>query len=511
MEHRLRATPVRPALRAVADEIDRALTFMHAIGADPDEFHRVDLHSGHEALLLEYEHALTRIDSRTQLPYDVSAHFLWIGERTRQLDGAHVELLAGSATRSASSSARPRRPTTRWSRRGSTPTTSPGRLTFITRFGAGKIRDGLPALVEKVTAAGVRRVGLRPDARQHVRGSTGYKTRRFDDVIEEVQGFFEVHRASAPGPAASTSSSPATTSPSASAAARCSTRPTWPTLRVGLRPAPQPVAVPRAGVPRRGDAAQGLRAARRGLTEPRRAARRMCRATARVGAPSSDARRRAVASLARRAILLRRIARRACLRPPVRHRVIDLRSDTLTRPTEAMREAMAGAEVGDDVYGEDPTVRPSRSGSPRCSATRPRCSRPPGRWPTCWRSRARRAGRGGAVRILGAHRPGRARRARRDQRDHHAHLDRRARPGRPGGDRVVVRPRHGAVLRPDRRGVGREHPQLRRRRGAAARRPPDLRAWADADRHGVHLDGARLWTRTSPPGRRWPTTAGSPT
>ena len=78
----------------MAAEIDRALTFMKAIGADPDEFHRVDFHSSHEALILEYEHALTRIDSRTQLPYDVSSHFVWIGERTRQLDGAHVELLS---------------------------------------------------------------------------------------------------------------------------------------------------------------------------------------------------------------------------------------------------------------------------------------------------------------------------------------------------------------------------------------------------------------------------------
>ena len=66
---------------------------MQAIGADPDEFHRVDFHTCHEALLLEYEHAMTRIDSRTETPYDVSGHFVWIGERTRQLDGAHVELL----------------------------------------------------------------------------------------------------------------------------------------------------------------------------------------------------------------------------------------------------------------------------------------------------------------------------------------------------------------------------------------------------------------------------------
>ena len=64
---------------------------MNTAGADPEEFHRVELYSSHEALLLDYEHALTRIDSRTGLPYDVSGHFLWIGERTRQLDGAHVD------------------------------------------------------------------------------------------------------------------------------------------------------------------------------------------------------------------------------------------------------------------------------------------------------------------------------------------------------------------------------------------------------------------------------------
>ena len=78
----------------MANEIDRALTFMKAIGADPHEFHRVQMHSSHEALVLEYEHAMTRIDSRTEQPYDVSGHFVWIGERTRQLDGAHVELLS---------------------------------------------------------------------------------------------------------------------------------------------------------------------------------------------------------------------------------------------------------------------------------------------------------------------------------------------------------------------------------------------------------------------------------
>ena len=76
---------------ALAAEIDKALSFMAAIGVDAEELKRVDFHSSHEALLLEYEHAMTRIDSRTETPYNVSGHFVWIGERTRQLDGAHVE------------------------------------------------------------------------------------------------------------------------------------------------------------------------------------------------------------------------------------------------------------------------------------------------------------------------------------------------------------------------------------------------------------------------------------
>src|SRR6185503_18766866 len=87
-------SPVGKRYEKVADEIDRAMRFMSAIGADPDEFHRVDFHTCHEALLLEYEHALTRIDSLTGTPYDVSGHFVWIGERTNALDGAHAELLA---------------------------------------------------------------------------------------------------------------------------------------------------------------------------------------------------------------------------------------------------------------------------------------------------------------------------------------------------------------------------------------------------------------------------------
>jgi len=193
----VRSSPVGRRYEKLAGEIDRALTFMKAIGADPDEFHRVDFHSSHEALVLEYEHALTRIDSRTQLPYDVSAHFLWIGERTRQLDGAHVELLSriqnpigvklGPSTSADDALALAAK---------LNPHNEPGRLTFITRMGAKKIRDVLPELVEKVTAAGVSVAWVSdPMHGNTFEASSGYKTRAFEDVIEEVQGFFDVHRA----------------------------------------------------------------------------------------------------------------------------------------------------------------------------------------------------------------------------------------------------------------------------------------------------------------------------
>jgi 3-deoxy-7-phosphoheptulonate synthase len=192
----VRESPIGQRYELVAAEIERALTFMQAIGADPDEFHRVDFHTCHEGLLLDYEHAMTRIDSRTQTPYDVSAHFVWIGERTRQLDGAHVELFRhirnpigvklGPSTSPDDAIALAER---------LNPDNEPGRLTFITRFGAGKIRDGLPVVVEKVTASGVEVAWVcDPMHGNTFEASSGYKTRRFDDVIDEVQGFFDVHR-----------------------------------------------------------------------------------------------------------------------------------------------------------------------------------------------------------------------------------------------------------------------------------------------------------------------------
>ncbi|MFP5346810.1 MAG: class II 3-deoxy-7-phosphoheptulonate synthase [Actinomycetes bacterium] len=181
---------------ALAAEIDRAMSFMAACGADFDALRTVEFFSSHEALLLDYERALTRIDSRTGLPYDVSAHFLWIGERTRQLDGAHVDLLSrvrnpigvklGPTTAPDDALALIER---------LDPTREPGRLTFITRMGSERIREALPGLVEKVTASGAQVLWVCDPMHGNTFSSpSGYKTRRFDDVIDEVRGFFEVHR-----------------------------------------------------------------------------------------------------------------------------------------------------------------------------------------------------------------------------------------------------------------------------------------------------------------------------
>ncbi|MEZ5092332.1 class II 3-deoxy-7-phosphoheptulonate synthase [Nocardioides sp.] len=192
----VRGSVVGQRYEVLAAEIDKAMSFMEAIGVDPDELRRVDFYSSHEALLMEYEHAMTRIDSRTELPYNVSGHFVWIGERTRQLDGAHVEYfrhLRNPIGCKLGPSATPDDALALATRLN--PDNEPGRLTFITRFGADKIRDGLPPLVEKVTAEGLNVAWVSdPMHGNTFEASNGFKTRRFDDVIDEVQGFFDVHR-----------------------------------------------------------------------------------------------------------------------------------------------------------------------------------------------------------------------------------------------------------------------------------------------------------------------------
>ena len=192
----VRQSPSGQRYEELAGEIDRAMSFMHACGADPEEFRAVEFYSSHEALLLEYERALTRIDSRTGLPYDVSAHFLWVGERTRALDGAHVEFASrirnpvgvkiGPLTTPADLLALIDR---------LDPEREPGRLTLVTRMGAKLVRDALPPLVEAVTASGAQLVWVcDPMHGNTFEAPSGHKTRRFDDVLDEVTGFFEVHR-----------------------------------------------------------------------------------------------------------------------------------------------------------------------------------------------------------------------------------------------------------------------------------------------------------------------------
>lgn len=191
------ANPAYSRYEEVAAEIDRAIRFMAACGADFDALRTVEFFSSHEALLLDYERPLTRIDSRTGTAYDCSAHFVWIGERTRQLDGAHVDFLSrvrnpigvklGPSTSADDALALMDK---------LNPTDQPGRLTFITRMGAGRIRDALPALVEKVSASGRPVTWIcDPMHGNTITSGSGYKTRRLEDVLDEVRGFFEVHRA----------------------------------------------------------------------------------------------------------------------------------------------------------------------------------------------------------------------------------------------------------------------------------------------------------------------------
>jgi len=190
------ANPAYAAYEQVAGEIDRAIRFMAAAGADFDGLRTVEFFSSHEALLLDYERALTRIDSRTGTAYDCSAHFLWIGERTRKIDGAHVDFLSkvrnpigvklGPTTTADDAIALMDK---------LNPDDTPGRLTFITRMGAGTIRDALPPLLEKVTATGRPITWVTdPMHGNTITSSSGYKTRRLEDVVDEVRGFFEVHR-----------------------------------------------------------------------------------------------------------------------------------------------------------------------------------------------------------------------------------------------------------------------------------------------------------------------------
>ena len=191
------ANPAYARYESLAEEIHRAVKFLEAAGvSSAAQMRSVDLFSSHEALLLDYESAMTRIDSRTGDPYNTSGHFLWIGERTRGADDAHVELLAhvrnpiGVKLGPTTSIDDMRRLVDRLNPEG-----EEGRLTFITRMGADKIRHALPPLLEAQARDG-RPVTWVTDPMHGntITSSTGYKTRRFETIMDEVTGFFEAHR-----------------------------------------------------------------------------------------------------------------------------------------------------------------------------------------------------------------------------------------------------------------------------------------------------------------------------
>jgi 3-deoxy-7-phosphoheptulonate synthase len=182
--------------RRLAEDVIAVLRFLQALGAPSHDLGVPEFYTSHEALLLNYEAALTRIDPRTRSAYDTSAHLIWLGERTRQIDGAHVEFAS-----------RVRNPIA--VKLGPTaladdvlhlidrldPHREPGRLTLITRMGADRVRDLLPDLVAKVTASGSPAVWVcDPMHGNTITAPSGHKTRRFDDILSEVRGFFAVHR-----------------------------------------------------------------------------------------------------------------------------------------------------------------------------------------------------------------------------------------------------------------------------------------------------------------------------
>ncbi len=181
----------------MAAEIDRAMRFMSACGVDSHSLHSVEIFSSHEALLLDYERAMLRLDfsGESEKLYDLSGHFLWIGERTRQLDGAHIafaEILANPIGVKIGPSSSPDDVLQYVERLD--PHGTPGRLTLVSRMGNSRVRDVLPPIVEKVEASGHKVIWQCDPMHGNTHESpTGYKTRHFDRIVDEVQGFFEVH------------------------------------------------------------------------------------------------------------------------------------------------------------------------------------------------------------------------------------------------------------------------------------------------------------------------------
>jgi 3-deoxy-7-phosphoheptulonate synthase len=193
------ASPAGRRYEVLADEIERALRFMQAVGIDlatMPTLHEVNVWTSHEGLLLDYEEALTRVDSLTGRWYDCSAHMLWIGDRTRDPDGAHVSFFAGVNNPigvKVGPTATPADVLALCERLD--PDRIPGRLTLITRLGASNVHELLPPLLRAVSEAGHPVVwGCDPMHGNLVRTAAGVKTRHFDAIMAEIEGFFVAHR-----------------------------------------------------------------------------------------------------------------------------------------------------------------------------------------------------------------------------------------------------------------------------------------------------------------------------
>ncbi|MBY0350857.1 class II 3-deoxy-7-phosphoheptulonate synthase [Tabrizicola sp.] len=186
--------------REMANRISDALDFMNAAGVNSDtanELARVDFYTSHEALLLEYEEALCRVDSITGQNIAGSGHMIWIGDRTRQPDGAHVEFARGVLNPiglKCGPSTTPEDLKVLMAKLN--PENEPGRLTLIARFGAGKVGEHLPRLIRTVQSEGANVVwSCDPMHGNTIKSPSGYKTRPFESVLREVREFFAIHKA----------------------------------------------------------------------------------------------------------------------------------------------------------------------------------------------------------------------------------------------------------------------------------------------------------------------------
>jgi 3-deoxy-7-phosphoheptulonate synthase len=190
-------SPQGKRYREIADRISEAIDFMEACGITPTsvpQMKQVDVYTSHEALLLGYEEAMTRIDSTSGDPYDTSAHFLWIGDRTRQPDGAHIEFARGIKNPIGMKCGPSLEPDELIRLIDIlNPANEAGRLTLIARFGSDKVEAGLPKLVRKVVSEGRNVVwSCDPMHGNTLKTESGYKTRPFDRILAEVRAFTSI-------------------------------------------------------------------------------------------------------------------------------------------------------------------------------------------------------------------------------------------------------------------------------------------------------------------------------